>query len=71
LRPFAVLPPPPYFIDLKGRLRLHNAGEVTYTAKYRPWKMQVAIAFQDRQRAAEFEVYLKGHSGRAFAKRHF
>ena len=57
--------------DLKDRLRRHNAGEVAHTAKYRPWKLQVAIAFNDRARASEFETYLKSHSGRAFAKRHF
>jgi putative endonuclease len=57
--------------DLKDRLRRHNAGEVAYTAKYRPWTLQVAIAFGDRTKASEFESYLKSHSGRAFAKRHF
>jgi len=57
--------------DLKDRLRRHNAGEVTHTAKYRHWKVEVAIAFTDRTKASEFETYLKSHSGRAFAKRHF
>jgi predicted GIY-YIG superfamily endonuclease len=57
--------------DLKDRLRRHNAGEVRHTAKYRPRQLQVAVAFSDRKKAAEFEIYLKSHSGRAFAKRHF
>ncbi len=57
--------------DLKDRLRRHNAGEVTHTAKHRPWIVQVAVAFNDRTKAAGFELYLKSHSGRAFAKRHF
>ena len=57
--------------DLKDRLRRHNAGEVSHTSKHPPWKLQVAVAFDDRTKAAEFEIYLKGHSGRAFAKRHF
>jgi putative endonuclease len=37
--------------DLKDRLRRHNAGEVAYTAKYRPWKVQVAVAFNDQSKA--------------------
>ena len=57
--------------NLKDRLRRHNAGEVAHTAKHRLWKLQVAIAFNDRMKASEFEIYLKSHSGRAFAKRHF
>jgi predicted GIY-YIG superfamily endonuclease len=57
--------------DLKDRLRRHNAGEIAHTAMHRPWKMQVAVAFDDRTKASEFETYLKSHSGRAFAKRHF
>jgi predicted GIY-YIG superfamily endonuclease len=57
--------------NLKDRLRRHNAGEVSHTAKHRPWKLETAIAFRERAKAAEFEKYLKSHSGRAFAKRHF
>jgi putative endonuclease len=57
--------------DLQNRLRRHNAGEVSHTAKFIPWRIQVAIAFRDRPRAAKFESYLKSHSGRAFAQKHF
>ncbi|MBN1547490.1 MAG: hypothetical protein JW902_12610 [Syntrophaceae bacterium] len=39
--------------------------------KFRPWELDVAIAFTSRERAAEFEKYLKSHSGRAFAAKHF
>jgi predicted GIY-YIG superfamily endonuclease len=67
--------PVPHYVgltdDLKDRLRRHNTGEVTHTAKHRPWKVEVALAFNDRTKASDFEVYLKSHSGRAFAKRHF
>ncbi len=38
--------------DLKDRLRRHNAGEVTHTAKHRPWTVQVAVAFNDRTKAS-------------------
>ncbi|MBN1270056.1 MAG: GIY-YIG nuclease family protein [Kiritimatiellae bacterium] len=56
--------------DLEERLRRHNAGEVSHTAKYRPWKIRAAVAFAERDRAATFEAYLKTHSGRVFASRH-
>ena len=55
--------------DLRDRLRRHNAGEVSHTAKFVPWRTKTAIAFTDRKRAAEFERYLKTASGRAFAKK--
>ena len=57
--------------DLQDRLRRHNAGECAHTAKYCPWRIRTATAFQDRDRAAAFEQYLKSHSGRVFASRHF
>jgi putative endonuclease len=57
--------------DLTKRLKAHNSGKCTHTAKYGPWKIQVAIAFQSREKAAQFERYLKSHSGRAFAAKHF
>jgi predicted GIY-YIG superfamily endonuclease len=47
---------------LKERLSKHNNGEVPHTSKYKPWRIKTAIAF---------EKYLKSHSGRAFAKKHF
>ena len=55
--------------DLKARLRKHNKGAVTHTAKFRPWLLKTAIAFASRERAAAFERYLKSSSGRAFAKK--
>ena len=55
--------------DLRDRLRRHNAGEVAHTSKFRPWRIKTAVAFTDRQRAGEFERYLKTASGRAFTKK--
>jgi predicted GIY-YIG superfamily endonuclease len=55
--------------DLRARLKKHNAGEVTHTAKWKPWRIKTALAFTDRQRAVDFERYLKSASGRAFAKK--
>ena len=57
--------------DLESRLKAHNWGQVPYTSKYRPWKIETAIAFRSHQKAIAFEKYLKSHSGRAFASKHF
>jgi putative endonuclease len=66
--------PPRYYTgltsNLPARLAGHNAGECTYTAKYRPWSIDVTLAFADERRAVAFERYLKSGSGVAFAKRH-
>jgi putative endonuclease len=56
--------------DLRARLKKHNAGEVTHTSKYRPWKVRTYVAFSDEKLAVAFEKYLKSGSGRAFAKKH-
>jgi putative endonuclease len=55
--------------DLRARLKKHNAGEVTHTSKYRPWKVRTYVAFSDEKLAVAFEKYLKSGSGRAFAKK--
>ena len=57
--------------DLKRRLEEHNAGKSPHTAKYLPWKIVVAICFENDSRALDFERYLKTGSGHAFAERHF
>ena len=55
--------------NIENRLKAHNSGQVPHTEKYRPWSIKTAIAFSDRNRALEFEKYLKSPSGRAFAKK--
>ena len=55
--------------DLKTRLVDHNMGRSSHTAKYRPWKIAFYAAFPDKQRALEFEAYLKSHSGKAFSNK--
>jgi predicted GIY-YIG superfamily endonuclease len=57
--------------DLQARLAKHNAGEVPHTSKFKPWRIQTAIAFDCKEKAVAFEDYLKSGSGREFAKRHF
>jgi putative endonuclease len=56
--------------DLKLRLTQHNAGESSYTAAFRPWRLVTYVAFSDERKAKSFEAYLKGGSGHAFAKKH-
>ena len=57
--------------DLQQRLNKHNNGDVSHTSKFRPWRIQTAVAFRDVEKAAAFERYLKSHSGRSFASKHF
>ena len=57
--------------DLESRLRRHNQGKCKHTAKHRPWKLKVYIAFDFPELARDFERYLKSGSGRAFAAKHF
>jgi putative endonuclease len=57
--------------DLENRLKEHNSGHVPHTTKYRPWRIESAIAFRTRKKAVAFEKYLKSHSGRAFSAKHF
>jgi putative endonuclease len=45
--------------NLHDRLKRHNAGEMTHSFKWRPWKIKTAIAFTNRDRAVDFERYLK------------
>ena len=56
---------------LEARLESHNRGDNPHTSKFRPWQIETAIAFRSREKAAAFEKYLKSHSGRAFASKHF
>jgi putative endonuclease len=58
-----------YTEDLNSGLRTDNSGGCDRTSKYKPWRVKTAIAFHDRQKALDFEKYLKSPSGRAFAKK--
>jgi putative endonuclease len=55
--------------DLKQRLADHNSGKSPHTAQFKPWHLVTYVAFSDKQKAAEFERYLKSGSGHAFANR--
>jgi putative endonuclease len=55
--------------DVPNRFAKHNAGRVSHTAKWKPWRLKTYVALRDRSRAAMFERYLKTASGRAFVKK--
>jgi putative endonuclease len=57
--------------DLRARVAEHNVGKCPHTSKFLPWKLKVYFAFESLEQAQRFEKYLKGGSGRAFAKRNF
>ncbi|MCF8418967.1 MAG: GIY-YIG nuclease family protein, partial [Melioribacteraceae bacterium] len=48
-----------YTEDYEKRLIKHNEGGVKYTVKYRPWKLQTIISFEEKEKAQKFEKYLK------------
>lgn len=57
--------------DPHRRLEEHNARKSIHTNKFKPWKLEVYIAFSHKEKAEKFETYLKTGSGRAFCERHF
>ena len=59
------------YSDLCKRLAKHNEGGVPHTTPFKPWKLEVYIAFETKEKAVAFEVYLKTGSGHAFSNRHF
>ena len=55
--------------DIKSRVKEHNLGLSKYTRTRIPWKLIWFCAFANKNRAAEFEKYLKNGSGIAFMKK--
>ena len=55
--------------NLKQRLLTHNQGGSPHTAKFAPWQLEFYCAFKDENKARQFELYLKSHSGKAFANK--
>ncbi len=56
--------------DIRERMDEHNRGLTRTTAPHVPWHIEAIVSFRDKMKAQEFETYLKGGSGYAFAKRH-
>lgn len=55
--------------DIKKRLIAHNNGQSPHTSKYKPWRVVWFAGFETREKAQEFERYLKTASGKAFARK--
>jgi predicted GIY-YIG superfamily endonuclease len=55
--------------NLKARILIDNQGGCPHTSKFRPWYLEVAVAFKSETKA--FERYLESGSGREFPRRHF
>ncbi len=55
-----------YTEDLRKRVAEHNKGQSKLTKGHRPWKLVWYCAFVSKQRAKDFELYLKSGSGKAF-----
>lgn len=58
-----------YTNHLSARLAQHNDGQSSHTAKFKPWKIKMYLAFDTEAKAIEFEQYLKTGSGNTFVKR--
>ena len=58
-----------YTTDLKQRFKAHNQGGSIYTEADKPWKLIMYLAFTSKNKAMEFEKYIKIGSGHAFAKK--
>jgi putative endonuclease len=54
---------------LDERIIEHNEGMSPHTARYRPWKLHAYMAMDAKNKAFNFEKYLKSHSGRAFLQK--
>lgn len=56
--------------NLKNRLEEHNSGETTSNKSKLPFVVVWYSAFLEKQKAYEFEKYLKSSSGHAFTNKH-
>jgi putative endonuclease len=57
--------------DVGSRLHSHNQGQSPHTARYRPWRLVVYLAFASTDTAARFAKHMKSTAGRAMAEQHF
>ena len=57
--------------DLDRRIKQHNEGNEGYTKGKGPWELVWFAAFNTKDKALEFEKYLKHGSGYAFARKRF
>jgi len=59
-----------YSDNLETRVKDHQAGKCSTTAKYRPIEIVWYCAFPNKYKALEFERYLKKGTGHAFRHKH-
>ena len=52
--------------NIEQRIKDHNLGKSIHTNKFKPWKLIYYCAFKEKNKALDFEEYLKSSSGRAF-----
>jgi putative endonuclease len=57
--------------DLKRRFSEHNKGAVRSTSSKRPYKIVWYCGFSSKNKALDFEKYLKHGSGFALARKRF
>ena len=55
-----------YTEDLRRRVEEHNTGKSKFTKGHVPWKLVWYCAFENKNKAKDFELYLKSGSGKAF-----
>ena len=60
-----------YSTDIKDRLIAHQKGEVSFTKDKLPVELVHLSLFADKQKAYDFERYLKSGSGVAFRNKRF
>ena len=48
--------------DLQSRLAKHNAGEIPHTSKFKPWKIETAIAFHPKRKPVRLSVKIAERS---------
>ncbi len=56
-----------YTTDLQKRFKEHNSSQSKFTKGHIPWKLVWYCGFSEKQKAKDFELYLKSGSGKAFA----
>lgn len=55
-----------YSSDLKQRMGAHQKGKIAQTKNLKPLKLAFYASFESKNKALQFEKYLKTNSGFAF-----
>ena len=60
-----------YTTNLKRRIEDHNSGSNKYSSSKKPYELAWYCVFKNKQKALEFERYMKSGSGFAFSRKRF